>query len=106
MTIVTEKDLRPNLYPATPNRCGYCPSTLGEEHVFECVCNRRPVKMKATIEFEFVGMVPASWDDGMILFSYNEGTWCADNLYDAEFWPQDCICPNTKITLVDPTSPE
>lgn len=86
------------------DECFYCHSKIGEQHKKDCVVVCKKVKLKATIEF--VSAVPNHWKKENILYHYNDGTWCADNLiYGLENWisnhKDECLCPYTKIEVVE-----
>lgn len=55
-TEVTEDDLRPHVAPL--GQCGYCKSTLGNEHEPDCVCKTRPVlvELKAIADSDSIAM--------------------------------------------------
>ena len=87
-----------------PDECFYCHSKVGEKHKKDCVVVCKKVKLKATIEY--ITDVPNDWDKEMIEFRFNKSAWCADNLiYDLYKWgkkhKKDCLCPYTKIELLD-----
>ena len=59
--------------------CFYCREPVGGHHRYECVLNNRPVRIRMTFEWDAVH--PISSTKEQIEFGYNEGTWCADNIY-------------------------
>ena len=75
--IVKASDERPARRDGT---CFYCSQPLGSEHQAGCVILSRTVVVK--FEIEAVVSVPRDWDQSMVEFKYNDGTWCANNLID------------------------
>lgn len=71
---VIEGDNRP---AGAPDRCFYCGVPHGGQHKEGCVIRTRTVVVRAT--FEYTVDVPEDWDQEMIEFQRNEGSWCADN---------------------------
>lgn len=99
-TLVIKDDVRHTL-TGSHTRCGYCPSELGTPHEWKCVCNVRPIRFRLVAEWD--DTMPASWDDEMILFSRNEGTWCVDNAFD-KINPNGhpCLCTTgVRIEIVE-----
>lgn len=74
--LVRDEDTRPGLGHLT--RCGFCPSPVGTPHVPGCVCRRRTVLVRATIEY--VVDVPDDWTQEQIEFHRNESSWCGTNM--------------------------
>lgn len=86
------------------DECFYCHSKIGEQHKKDCVIVCKKVKLKATIEF--VLDVPNHWEKENILYHYNNGTWCSDNLLNyLENWKDnhknECLCRYTKIEIAE-----
>ena len=77
-----------------PEKCFYCAGQFGEEHESHCVCIRRPVKIRWTIEF--IVPVVRGWSRDQIEFHYNESSSCKNNLLSAiteRFdGPERCAC--------------
>lgn len=61
-------------------KCGYCSSALGQPHEPKCVCRRKLVVVRATVEY--IVSVPAAWDARSIWSARNESSWCKDNMLD------------------------
>jgi hypothetical protein len=80
--------------PASSNReCFYCKEPVGGRHKPDCVLILKKVKVRLTIEYDIE--VPDSWDDYMVEFSRNDGSWCADNLIgelERLRDSRDCLC--------------
>lgn len=97
--LVEERDTRPAIAP--PDRCGYCPSRLGEEHALECVCRRRSVVVRLIVEYAVT--MPESWDEAMILSNRNDGCWCASNAIqelEALNRKAGCLCAPARYEFV------
>lgn len=60
-----------------PTKCFYCPSALGSEHAPNCVCRKKLVTVRVTLEM--VVETVESWDAHSIDFHRNESSWCASN---------------------------
>lgn len=87
-----------------PDRCFYCGHALGDRHKDDCVCVVRHVRIRLTVEYNVE--VPADWDEGMILFHRNEGTWCASNFIDEldkRFGDESdaCMCGAAHIDVIE-----
>lgn len=82
--------------------CFYCRNAIGTPHAERCVLINRKVKVKAVIEVEYDIEVPADWDQSLIEFARNEGSWCASNLIsDLETLDkQGCLCPYVQYELI------
>jgi hypothetical protein len=89
-----------------PDECFYCNMPMGADHKDDCVCVKRKVIVRMTVEYPVE--VPASWTPDNIHFHRNEGTWCSDNAvdelvklidgaYEAE---HGCLCRFTKFKYV------
>ena len=61
-----------------PSECFYCHQPVGEAHADDCVCRKRTVVVRATIDITVP--VPESWDVDAIEFHRNESSWCAGNV--------------------------
>jgi hypothetical protein len=59
--------------------CFYCREPVGGQHQYKCVLNDRPVRMRMIFEWDAVH--PVSSTKEWIEYFYNDGTWCADNIY-------------------------
>lgn len=83
------------------DKCFYCGKYIGEQHKEDCVIRNRTVVVEMTMKL--VLAVPESWDEELINFRYNEGTWCASNIID-EIERLDkvlgCICGITKFNYI------
>lgn len=89
-----------------PDQCFYCPRHVGEEHAPDCVCRKRTVVVRATVEA--VLEVPESWTTEDIEHLWNDSHTCADNFYEAitrdmpnpdpEKW--GCTCNSSEIRVV------
>lgn len=67
--------------PARPDgTCFYCRQQLGEPHKPECILPQRRVRLRMTVEYDV--NVPADFDQAMIEFARNQGSWCASNALD------------------------
>jgi hypothetical protein len=76
--------------PAGPqDACLYCKRRIGQEHGRDCVVVTKRVRLLAGVDTA-AGLVvgsweadePHGWDVERILYRYNDGCWCADNLLD------------------------
>lgn len=99
--LVVENDdgLRP---AGSPSQCFYCKSVIGEPHKHDCVVVTKKVKLKYS--FDVVVEAPHHWDEGMILFHRNEGSWCADNaIAEIEQYAEKvgCLCGVFNCLFVD-----
>jgi recombinational DNA repair protein (RecF pathway) len=63
-----------------PDKCFYCAGKFGEKHDESCVCLERAVKCQ--IVFDLIVPVVRSWDKNHIEQSWNESSWCKDNVQD------------------------
>lgn len=72
--IVTEHDSRGR---QMGDRCFYCTSPIGEVHQSECVCFRKRVVVRLTVEL--VIERPASWTEHDVDFHMNESSSCMSN---------------------------
>ncbi len=71
---VTAGDVR----PAKPDgTCFYCGQSIGQQHAEKCVCRRKTVVVRISVEH--VVKVPEDWDQHMIEFNHNESSSCFDN---------------------------
>lgn len=57
--------------------CTYCKQPRGAQHEKGCTIRQRTIVVKLTVEY--VCEVPEDWDEQMIHFHFNEGTYCMDN---------------------------
>lgn len=89
--IVTPKAMRP---ASSKRECFYCQQAVAGYHSVTCVLVEQRVKVRMIVEYEVT--VPAHWDQYMIEFHRNEGSWCSDNAIDElrEFseGPHGCLC--------------
>lgn len=81
--------------PARPDgTCFYCGEPIGGKHKYDCVVPQKSVMIDFTIRLPI--LVPASWDKDQIESSYNESSWCCDNLlnYISEWQEKSgrCLC--------------
>lgn len=60
-----------------PDECFYCRKKVGEKHGDGCGVVTKKVRMSFTFEIDVE--VPHKWDEDMIHYFFNDGTWCADN---------------------------
>jgi len=96
-------DLDDGIRPAgDPGSCFYCNQKIGSPHREDCVIVTKRVLVRIkSFDDAVTGMweldVPYCWDRSMIEFMYNDGSWCADNIfdYDSVAWDQ----PNAKELL-------
>jgi hypothetical protein len=75
--IVTEDDTR-SAGAGIPSKCFYCNGRRGGPHDPECVCLKKPIKIKVTLEL--IDVRPRSWSKHDIESHYNESSWCANNI--------------------------
>lgn len=92
MPLVHEKDdgIRP---AGKTDECIFCRQKVGSEHLADCVCVTKRVKLRVTIEYEVD--VPHHWDKNLIEFQRNDGSWCVDNMLEelAEIAEAEgCLC--------------
>lgn len=81
--------------------CLYCHREIGREHAEDCVCRRRSVVIRATIEYAVE--VPENWDQYEIEFHRNDSSWCASNLIDdlrRLDLSEGCLCAVVKFEFV------
>ena len=99
---VTEKAKRPALPDA--QCCFYCQSAIGGTHKNDCVLVKKTVKIHATYEIT----VPADWDEKMIEFHRNDGSWCVDNMFDEleELKGDECLCCHVQFKCFNATAPK
>jgi hypothetical protein len=78
-----------------PDKCFYCNQKIGDPHTQDCVIVTKLVLLRIeTVDHDVTGIwehnVPWSWDPEMINFMYNEGSWCASNIFaeDRVTWDQ------------------
>lgn len=80
--------------PGRPDgTCFYCSVPVGGEHDARCVLRTKKVRVLVTIEME--REYPECWDDGMIEFHGNRGSWCASNIVEelvALDREESCLC--------------
>ncbi len=101
--VVTSDDTR-SKGAGSIEKCFYCKGLLGKEHDSDCVCLKKAVKLKVSIEI--VVEVPRSWDQEMIEFHRNDSSWCANNFID-EMQRQaeaGCACSFTSFELIGEAS--
>jgi hypothetical protein len=96
--IVTEKAMRP---ASRLRQCFYCHARIGSEHKEDCVLIRRPVRLRAIIEYDVLEV--ASWSAEQIEFYRNE-QWCADNIIaeldGLRHARKSCLCGAVKFAFV------
>jgi len=84
----------PGIRPASgPDLCHYCRARVGAEHMKDCVCVSKRVKVRYSFEIEI--SVPHSWGKEEVEFQRNEGTWCADNALaelESQTGSGKCLC--------------
>lgn len=77
-----------------PNECFYCNKKVGAPHADDCVVVTKRVLMRITtpdgsVSGNWILDVPHSFSPDSIEFRYNEGTWCANNIFDYDVsWDQ------------------
>lgn len=113
--------------PAGPrDRCWYCRHVIGERHEPDCVVVVKEIELEASFPSPFdrrtvrwKTTVPHAWSERDVVFQFNEGTWCADNITgereDDESFLRvvreallaeggrggySCLCGVAKVTLV------
>ncbi len=65
---------------------------------------KKKVLIRMTVEYEV--SVPASYDKGDVEFHRNEGSWCADNVFDeleALCEEHGCLCGVVNFTCLRDT---
>lgn len=72
--LVTPAAMRPG---SSEERCFYCHQPIGAFHGPKCVLVKKRTTVRMTVEYEVE--VPAHWDQHMVEFHRNDGTWCASN---------------------------
>ena len=87
-----------------PDECFYCQQKVGQIHGAECAVMRQHVLLRAWVRdqgvFEWMEAVPFYWDELQIIFHYNHGTWCADNIPGIEEIAGECNCWKTTVEVV------
>lgn len=86
-----------------PDACFYCRQSIGTEHKPDCVLRQKWVRLAIT--FDVLHAEPEDWDQQMIEFARNEGTWCSDNavemVEEATKYRYEhdgnCMCRSTQI---------
>lgn len=84
--------------------CRYCKKLSGEAHAEDCVCRQRTVVV--SLQLEYVVSVTEDWEESMIEFHRNDGSWCATNLINELDALQErtkktsCFCSNAKYSFV------
>lgn len=76
-----------------PDECFYCHSKIGEQHKPECVCRRKTVRIRLSIEFDHDTV--ESWDREAIDFHLNESSYCLSNLMteiEEDARAAGCLC--------------
>lgn len=76
------------LPPVGPRLCVYCHQSVGHPHGADCVVVRRVIRGTLVLQVwgelcivrDFIDLMPASWGESQILFRYNEGSSCLDNV--------------------------
>jgi hypothetical protein len=99
--IVTDKARRPAIDRPI---CCYCQQPVGSPHKDDCVLIKKKVLIRMTVEYEV--SVPASYDKGDVEFHRNEGSWCADNVFDeleALCEEHGCLCGVVNFTCLRDT---
>lgn len=89
--LVTEKTQCP---AGKIGHCCYCQQEIGTPHKDDCVCIKKKVRVRLTIEYEVE--VPSFWDKENIEFHRNGSSWCASNLLEELEKiekEQGCLCP-------------
>jgi len=83
------------------DHCFYCGQVIGDRHKEDCVLWER--KVVVTVTFELLRDVPMYWDQSMIEFQMNDGTYCMDNVLDQLFREANIVgegicysCPRAK----------
>lgn len=98
--LVTERDTRSgNGGAGVPHKCFYCTAATGTEHDAECVCRRRTVVVRMTVEH--IVVVPESWNSDQINFHRNDSSWCVSNAFrqlaDLSDSSGQCHCGHTEV---------
>lgn len=127
--------VRPNddgIRPAgRPDECFYCHSRIGQPHGRECVVVQQKVRYDVTFTLmrpcagypegtkllgKLVMYEPHHWNDYLMEFARNEGSWCASNASDDIEWQHpaakgiveqyikdggenDCLCNELEFEL-------
>lgn len=77
--------------PAGPqDQCLYCQRRIGDPHKADCVIVGRLVELSVVaslttgrrMEAVWTSVEPHGWTADNIQFRYNEGSWCADNIFN------------------------
>ena len=90
---------------STKEECFYCQQPIGSPHKEDCVLIKKRVKVRMIVEYEVE--VPNHWDQHMIEFHRNDGSWCADNALDelAEVAEKEgCLCHLARYEYISDTS--
>jgi hypothetical protein len=95
--------------PARPDgNCFYCHMPMDTAHRPECVIVQKTVVVEFSVRV--VMSVPRSWEPTATRLRYDEGSWCADNLFtDLGEWAEDdlggdrptCGCNAVKVLSVE-----
>ena len=99
---IVAADTRPN----GDIECFYCKQKVGHSHSVDCVVPTKRICVRAVFEYECD--VPACFDEGLIDFSLNESSSCADNELEkiAAFGDsKGCLCAFAKFTYLGPATP-
>lgn len=86
LVVAGDDGIRPS---GPPDACLYCKRRIGEEHGRDCVVVTKRIRLIAGVDTD-AGLVVGAWESDephsssieTILWRYNEGCWCADNLVD------------------------
>lgn len=86
------------------DECFYCHAPVGTLHDETCVLYQRTVSVEVKVRYNIT--VPAEWDERMVLFHRNEGTWCASNVIDEleDRFGDDadrCMCSVMEVRVID-----
>lgn len=82
--------------------CFYCLQKIGEEHLSSCVLIQKKAMVKMTVAYEI--KVPNSWDEDLIDFHRNEGSWCHSNALEElkELEKEHrCLCGDIDFEVVE-----
>ena len=86
-----------------PGKCFYCKQPVGCEHSSDCVCRKKTVVVKFTIDVTV--SMPDYWNEKNIHFYYNESSGCKSNiLMDIE--RAGCICGMATIDYIREATPD
>ena len=95
---VTKEAMRP---ASDKEQCFYCGQKMGESHKDDCVLIKKKVLVRMIVEYEVE--VPNSWDEEIVMFHRNEGSWCSDNAIselEELSGSGQCLCSKTEFEYI------